>query len=355
MKTVRFAIVGCGRIAQRHAHHIIEHSFASLDATFDIKEEAAKQLAAGSSAKPFSSFSDLLKDPSIDIVNICTPNGTHHELATQSLKAGKHVLIEKPMAITKEECEDIISTAFSCDKKVFVVKQNRYNPPVQALKELVDEGRLGRLYFVSVNCFWNRNDQYYLSSDWKGTRLLDGGTLYTQFSHFVDVLYYLFGDIVSPKGVIKNVSHADLIEFEDTGSFVFHFKNGALGNFNYTTSSYKQNMEGSLTVFAEKGTIKIGGKYLNTIDYQLLEDFVIEDLPQSNPSNDYGYYEGSMSNHDRVIDNAVRALNGSEKIMTNAFDGMKVVEIIEKMYEAAGYSPRRSIGTGSQQQEAVVQ
>lgn len=333
---INFGIAGCGYISKRHAEHITAHPEARLIGGFDAKAERTQEFANAFGVKAYTSLSDMLSDAEIDIVNVCTPNGNHHSVAIEALKAGKHVLVEKPMAIKKEYCEDMIKTALDYNRELFVVKQNRFNPPVAAVKKLMNEGRLGSIYSVMLNCFWNRNAQYYQKSDWKGTADLDGGTLFTQFSHFIDIIYYLFGDFEVIDGIVKNANHGDLIEFEDSGNIIFHFrKSGALGSLNYTTSCYKQNMEGSITIFAEHATIKIGGKYLNTIDYQVTDGFDIEDLPASGPANNYGYYEGSMSNHDKIIHNVVEALNRREKIMTNAYEGLKVVELIENIYSTA--------------------
>ncbi|MEZ4981000.1 MAG: Gfo/Idh/MocA family oxidoreductase [Saprospiraceae bacterium] len=331
---IKFAVVGCGYISNRHGEHIQNHPEARLIGGFDIKPERTAEFAQKFNVKGYESLEALLADPEIDIVNVCTPNGNHHEVALKALEAGKHALVEKPMAIKKSYCEDMIKTALDNNKELFVVKQNRFNPPVMAVKQLMKDGRLGEVYNVVLNCYWNRNELYYTKSDWKGSLNLDGGTLYTQFSHFIDIVYYLFGDFEITASQMANVNHGDLIDFEDTGNIAFRFtKNGALGSMNYTTSCYKQNMEGSITIFAENATIKIGGKYLNTIDYQVTNDFDITDLPVSGPANNYGYYEGSMSNHDKIIHNVVEALNRREKIMTNAYEGLKVVEIIEKMYQ----------------------
>lgn len=333
---INFGIIGCGHIGKRHVKHILAHPQAAVQGVYDILEDRTQQLAQDATTSACSSMNELLSRSDIDIVNVCTPNGTHYEVAMAALNAGKHVLVEKPMAIKKAHCEEMVKTALNKNLSLFVVKQNRFNPPVQAVKQLIDSHKLGKLYMVTMNCFWNRNDQYYLNSDWKGTKDLDGGTLFTQYSHFIDVIYYLFGDLEVLDGITANVAHDKLIDFEDSGCLIFRFKeNGALGNLNYTTACYRQNMEGSITIFAENATIKIGGKYLNTIDYQATKDFDIKDLPTSNPANNYGYYEGSMSNHDKVIHNVVEALNGREPIMTNAYDGLKVVEIIEKMYKVA--------------------
>lgn len=333
--TVNFGIIGCGRIAERHAEHILNHDEAALTQVFDI--DAAKGAAFGDKfgVSVAGDLEELLSNDSIDIVNICSPNGIHYDGAMAVLNHNKHVLVEKPMALKKEHCEEMISKSLKVDKKLFVVKQNRFNPPVVALHDLIDNGKLGDIFQVVVNCYWNRNEDYYKNSDWKGTKELDGGTLYTQFSHFIDIFYYLFGDIDVESGVIGNFHLPDLIEFEDSGNFVFRFKNGGLGSLNYTTSSFGQNMEGSITVFAENATIKIGGQYLNVLEYQKTGGFDIGELPTSGKSNDYGHYQGSMSNHDKMIHNVIEALNGRESIMANAFEGMKVVEIIENFYKAA--------------------
>lgn len=334
---VKFGIVGCGHIAKRHAEHIIAHPGAELIACHDILPEKGNLFGEKFNIPFFSGLEELLAKEEIDILNICTPNGTHSSIAVRSLNAGKHTLVEKPMALSTKECEEMITASLMNNRQLFVVKQNRYNPPVVALKSMISQKKLGEIYFVQVNCFWNRNKEYYTQSDWKGTKKLDGGTLFTQFSHFVDIFYYLFGDVElsTVKGITENVNHQELIEFEDTGSFTFRFKSGAMGSINYTTSSFRKNMEGSITIFAENATIKVGGQYLNTLEYQETKDFKIENLPSPKAANDYGFYQGSMSNHDQVINNVVNTLGGREKMMTNAMEGMKVVEIIESMYTAA--------------------
>lgn len=335
-KNINFAIIGCGYVAQRHAKNIVANPEANLVGVYDIDADKTNDFANTYHCQAFETCEDLLQDKSIEIVSVCTPNGHHHEASLLALQAKKAVLVEKPMSIKKSWCEQMIKTALANNKALFVVKQNRFNPPVQAVFKLLKNGQLGKIYSVNVNCFWNRNERYYEQSAWRGTKKLDGGTLFTQFSHFIDVLYYLFGDIEVQSGMVANMNHQNLIEFEDTGHFIFQLKeHNALGQLSYSTSAYKQNMEGSITILAENATIKIGGKYLNTIDYQTTNGFDIEGLPVSNASNNYGFYEGSMSNHEAVISNAVAALKGREPIMANAYDGLKVVEIIEQLYAKA--------------------
>ena len=285
--------------------------------------------------KASGSFEELLDDKEIDIISVCTPSGDHYQSAKMILEAGKHVLIEKPMTLSTSQADSLIRIGLKKGKEIFIVKQNRYNDPVQALKKLIDEKKLGKIYMVVIDCFWNRNNDYYTSSSWKGKKSMDGGTLFNQFSHFVDLMYYLFGDIENISGIISNVNHKGLIEFEDSGVFNFNFLSGALGSFNFTTAAFEKNMEGSITVFAENGAIKLGGQYLNKIDYQRTKGFDITNLPETGPSNVYGYYQGSMSNHDKVIDNVIQALNGKTSFLTNAEDGKMVVNMIERMYSAS--------------------
>ncbi|ARN79297.1 oxidoreductase [Nonlabens spongiae] len=331
MKEITVAIIGCGRIAQRHAQHINNTEGLNLVAVCDIDENKAKELGAEYSVPHIKNAGDLFKIEDIDVVAICTPNGHHAEHSISALKAGKHVLCEKPMAISVHDCGEMIKTAEKYNKRLFVIKQNRFNPPVAAVKKAIEENKLGKINSVQLSCFWNRNENYYHNS-WKGTKELDGGTLFTQFSHFVDLLYYLVGDVKEAKAFGANFIHEGIIEFEDTGVVILKFFNDAIGTINYTVNSYGGNMEGSLTLFGDKGTVKIGGQYLNELEYQRFEDYSIEDLPQGNKPNNYGEYKGSMSNHDAIYENLVDVLSRGGSISTNMFEGLKTVEIISKIY-----------------------
>ena len=341
--SIRFAIIGCGRIAQRHAEHIDNNGI--LVAVCDIDKEKADALAARYNATPYYSINELLAaEKELDVVSICSPNGWHARHSIMALKSGFHVLCEKPMAISVTDCGEMINAAEKANKRLFAIKQNRFNPPVVAVKEAIEEGKLGRIFSIQLSCFWNRNADYYAHS-WKGTKELDGGTLYTQFSHFIDLLYWMIGDIKNVQAYTSNFAHEDIIEFEDTGVIIVEFKNGALGTINYTVNSYQKNMEGSLTIFGEKGTVKIGGQYLNELEYQNIEGFKIENLPEGGTANNYGTYQGSMSNHDKVYENLVAVLTNNASISTNAFEALKTVEIIEKIYDKAKVLQSKSILT----------
>lgn len=334
MDRLNIGIIGCGRIAQRHAEHISNK--AKLVAVVDIIPEKAEQLASKYGAKAYSSVEEMLdKEKNMDLVAVCSPNGLHAHHSIAALKAGFHVLCEKPMAIDVEDCGAMIQAAEKANRRLFAIKQNRFNPPVEAVKKILDEGKLGKILSVQLNCFWNRNADYYANS-WKGTLKMDGGTLFTQFSHFIDLLYWLVGDIDEVHSFMANLAHKDIIEFEDTGVVIIRFKNGALGTVNYNVNSFEKNMEGSLTLFGEKGTVKIGGQYLNELEYQHIEGLKIEDLPEGNKPNNYGNYVGSMSNHDKVYDNLIEVLQNGAPITTSSYEGMKTVEIIEKIYKSSG-------------------
>jgi UDP-N-acetyl-2-amino-2-deoxyglucuronate dehydrogenase len=330
---IKFAIVGCGRIAQRHAEHISKRG--QLVAVCDVVEDKAQQLATTYGATVYTSYTEMLANEStIDVIAVCSPNGLHAQHAIEGLKAGFHVLCEKPMGLSVNECGEMIQAAERANKRLFAIKQNRYNPPVAAVKDIIDAGKLGKVTSIQLSCFWNRNTDYYANS-WKGTKDLDGGTLYTQFSHFIDLLYWLIGDVEEVAAYMGNFAHEGIIEFEDTGVVIIKFTNGAIGTVNYTVNSFDKNMEGSLTIFGEKGTVKIGGQYLNELEYQQIQDYRIENLPEGNKANNYGNYTGSMSNHDKVYDNLIDVLTHNAPITTSSYEGMKTVEIIEKIYRAA--------------------
>jgi UDP-N-acetyl-2-amino-2-deoxyglucuronate dehydrogenase len=330
---IKFALIGCGRIAERHAEHI--NNLGLLVAVCDINLEKATLLGQKFNCSIFYNIDDLLKSNiDIDVVSICTPNGLHARHAIKSLKSGYNVLCEKPLAINCHDAGEMIKAAESANRRLFAIKQNRFNPPVVAIKDAIENGKFGKIYSIQLNCFWNRNNDYYKNS-WKGTRNLDGGTLYTQFSHFIDLLYWMIGDVKEVKAITSNFLHKEIIEFEDTGVAILEFENGCIGTINYTVNSFKKNMEGSLTIFGEKGTAKIGGQYLNELEYQQFEDFEIKDLPEGNKPNNYGNYIGSMSNHDLVYKNVIDVMNNGAKISTNSFEALKTVEIIEKIYKSA--------------------
>ena len=302
-------------------------------AVCDIIPEKAEGVAAKFDAKPFYSIDDLLQSQiGIDVIVVCTPNGLHAEHSIKFLKAGKHVLCEKPMCLKSTDAAKMIEAADNSRKKIFIVKQNRYNEPVQYIKKLIDNNKLGKIFSFQLNCFWNRPQAYYLNS-WKGTKDLDGGILYTQFSHFIDLLHWFMGDIDTVEGYKNTYRNRSQFELEDTGVAILKMKSGAIGTLNYTINSFSKNVEGSLSLFAEKGNVKIGGQYLNTLEWFDVEGESKPIISQSDLANDYGYYQGSMSNHHKVYDDLVQSIEGNGNLL-EAKDAIATVEMIEKIYAA---------------------
>lgn len=328
---IRFAVVGYGYIGKRHAEMINGFSEAELVAICDNRTKEAIGLTTD--LPFFSSIEDLLNSGiEIDVVTIATPNGLHAKHALIALQNNKHIVVEKPMSLTKTDCEKIIYKALQMHKKVFCVMQNRYSPPSIWLKEIVSEKRLGNIYMVQINCFWNRDDRYYKKDSWHGKKDMDGGTLFTQFSHFIDIMYWLFGDIKNIDSHLYNFNHSELSEFDDSGIVTFAFLEGGVGNINFSTSIWDKNLESSLTIVGEKGSVKIGGQYMNKVEHCHIKDYNMPDLPASNPPNDYGPFKGSAANHQYVFQNVIDVIHNKSSIDTNALEGMKVVEIIEKIY-----------------------
>ena len=330
---VRFVILGAGHIGKRHAEMVRRDEEGELVALVDVR--SMEECGAADFNVPFFHSLQEVLDAGLefDVVNVCTPNGFHAEQCIEALNAGKHVVCEKPMGLTKESCERVIFKSLQVSKQVFCVMQNRYSPPSEWIKKVITEGILGKVFMVQLNCYWNRDDRYYKKGGWKGSNELDGGTLFTQFSHFIDIMYWLFGDIDNIQGRFADFNHKDTTDFEDSGFVNFDFINGGMGSINYSTAVANQNLESSITVIGEKGSIKIGGQYMNEVEICNIAGYEMPELAPTNPGNDYGAYKGSAANHNYVIKNVVDTLKGRTSPTTNALEGLKVVEIIERIYK----------------------
>lgn len=331
-KKIKFAVVGCGHIGKRHAEMISRNQNAELVALIDVKKK--EDLGIDQYQVPFfNSIQDFVQSNiEVDVINIATPNGFHAAQALECLEAKKHVVIEKPMALNKQDAEKVIFKALQVHKHVFAVMQNRYSPPSVWIKDLIESGKLGKIFMVQLNCYWNRDDRYYKADSWHGKKDLDGGTLFTQFSHFIDIMYWLFGDLQNIQGKFNDFNHAQLTDFEDSGFVSFDFVNGGMGSLNYSTSVWNQNLESSMTIIAEHGSVKIGGQYMDKVEYCHIKDYTMPELAPTNPGNDYGAYKGSAQNHNFIIQNVIDVLGGNTAITTNALEGLKVVDIIERIY-----------------------
>jgi predicted dehydrogenase len=329
---IKFAVIGQGHIGKRHAEMIRQNPDSELVAVCDVLPKEQIGLTDIKEAY-FTDFDELLSsDLPFDVVNICTPNGYHAEYAVKALESKKHVVLEKPIALTKNDAEKVLFKSLEMSHHVFSVMQNRYSPPSVWLKEIIDNKLLGNIYMVKLDCFWNRDERYYKKGNWHGDAKLDGGTLFTQFSHFIDIMYWLFGDIQNIRGNFADFNHSKLTDFEDSGVVTFDFVNGGMGCLNYSTAVWNTNLESSITIIGSQGTVKVAGQYMNEVTYCNIKDYVMPELAPSNPPNDYGLYKGSAQNHHYVIQNVVEKLKYKGTITTNVLEGLKVVEIIERIY-----------------------
>lgn len=323
---IRFAIAGYGHIGKKLAAVINASAEMELVAVCDVK--AQKDLTV-----PFyDSLDKLLKSTEpFDVLCVATPNGLHAEHTLKALRSGHHVLVEKPMALAKEDCKNMIATTQEYGRQLFCVMQNRYAVASQWLKGLIDRNVLGNIFIVQVNCYWNRDERYYKTGNWHGTRSLDGGVLFTQFSHFIDMMHWLFGDVQNVHARIANFRHGHLTEFEDSGLVSFEFVNGGMGCMNFSTAVWDKNLESSITIIAGHGTVKVSGQYMERVELCNIKDYEMPAEMQLLLAN--GPTAGG--NHEYVFQNVVDVLKGRASMHNTPAEGMKVVDIIERINTAA--------------------
>lgn len=334
-KKIKFAVIGIGNIGSRHLAVLDTNSQAEITAMCDVNKllgkKFLKQYSNHANMEFYSDYDELLKKSDCEIVNICTPHGLHMEMAIKAAQRGKNILVEKPMALTVRDCQLMIEAAKNNNVKLMVVKQNRYNVPIALTKQAIEKKKLGKIYMVQCNVYWNRHQDYYKESNWRGKKQLEGGVLYTQVSHFIDLMIWWFGEVKNAKTSLDTKNHD--IEIEDCGNSIITFSSGVMGNLTWTTCVYNKNYEGSITIIGEHGTIKIGGQYLNKIEFWDIMAFPLpEDVEFVDKPNSYGQYQGSSSNHDKVINDVIRALLKERHNIVEGDEGMKTVEAIELIY-----------------------
>lgn len=327
-KKIRFSVVGLGHIGKLHANILTQHTQAELVAVCD---SSFIDPLPGSHAS-FSSLESLFNSgPEFDVLCIATPNGLHEQQALKALQAGKHVVIEKPMALSAAGCQKIIDLAAARQLRVFCVMQNRYSISSLWLKDILGKGILGKIYMVNISCCWNRDNRYYTPGNWHGSKQMDGGPLFTQFSHFVDALLWLFGDIYNIATRFANFNHHILTEFEDSGTIMFDFKAGGTGCFQYTTSCWERNLSNRMTIVAENGSIEIAGQYMENISYCHIKNYDFLTPKPGSPSN----YNGNivnLSNHHRFFDDVIMMLHDQPGTAASGTDGLRTVQTITDMY-----------------------
>lgn len=328
MNKVTFAVVGAGKIGVRHIEEINENPNCKLiaicDKDIDVKSRIPVNIPF------FDSVDELLQSGiDADYINICTPNGLHADQAIVALNAGYNVICEKPLALSVYDAKRIKEAQIKTKKEVICVMQNRFSPPSVLLKSVMDKGNLGDIYMVQINLLWNRDERYYKPKGWHGTQKLDGGVLFTQFSHFIDLVYWLFGDVTNIVSRFYDFNHSALTDFYDSGAVLFDIVKGGTGSITFSTSVAKENLESSIIVIGEKGSIKVSGQYMDTLEHFTVEGLEKPNIDKTMDANDYGAYKGSAANHAQIIQNAVDVANGKAEPATTLEEGIKTVEIIE--------------------------
>lgn len=328
----RYILVGCGAIAPKHIREIQRTGL--LVAVCDTDPARLSEYMHTYHVPGSTSFNELIrKKIEADIVVICTPNGYHASQSIEAMQHGYHVICEKPMAILSKDASNMLQVAEELDRSLTIVKQNRFNGPIVQLKDWITSGKSGKIFSISMNCLWNRNDAYYTSSNWRGTTELDGGILYTQFSHYIDFLYWIFGEVDEIKSLSSNVHHHRVMSLADQGVVVLKFNSGPLGTLHYSINAYEKNMESSLTVLAERGSVRIGGLSCNTFEYQHVSGASFINSSTTTEFNQYNAYSGSSSNHHFVYDHALKGIASGSYDTQSAFEAMKAVELIERIYK----------------------
>ncbi|MBF0547094.1 MAG: Gfo/Idh/MocA family oxidoreductase [Candidatus Riflebacteria bacterium] len=328
----KFGLVGCGRISKNHFKAFSDNSNrCKLTAVCDVVQERVEKAAKENGATPYLDIDEMLKKEELDAVVVSTPSGMHPAHGIKVAKSGRHVISEKPMGITLEAVDNLIHTCDEAKVHLFVVKQNRLNPTMQALKKAVDKGRFGRIFFAQSNIFWSRPQEYYDSARWRGTWEFDGGAFLNQASHYVDSLYWLIGDVENVSAITATLARK--IETEDTGAAILRFRNGAIGTINVTMLAYPKNFEGSITLLGEKGTVRISGIAINSIEKWEFSDYDDDDKEimanNYNPPNVYGF------GHSAYLHNVLDVLERKAEPETDGRSGRKSLELIHAIYRSS--------------------
>lgn len=328
---MNFAIVGCGFIAKKHAAAISQTESAKLVAVCDKDTGTMQFYKDQYGANDYNDIEEMLKKEDIDVVCICTPSGFHASIAVQVAEAKKHIVVEKPIAMTIKDTERIIEACRFNEVKLSVVHPNRFRPVVQELRKIMDQGLLGKISHASCIVNWNRNQEYYDQAAWRGTKQYDGGVLMNQAIHNLDLLLWFMG---KPKQVFSmEATRFRNIEAEDVSVGTIQFETGALGTFEASTTVYPKNYEESITIFGEKGTVKIGGTNALYFEHLVIEEMTdnqIQDLIESIKADPWG-----KPGHQWIIEDMINAINENREPAVTGEDGKGALELVLSFYESA--------------------
>lgn len=331
-RKIKIAVLGLGRISKNHLDSIEQHKeYLELVAVCDSRKEFVEEIANKYHVEGYLHLDDMLEHCNADIVTVCTPSGLHPIQTIQIAKSGRHIITEKPMATRWQDGIDMVRACETAGVRLFVVKQNRLNATLQMLKKAIDEGRFGRIYMANINVFWTRPQDYYDQASWRGTWALDGGAFMNQASHYVDLAHWLMGPVQSVQGMMATLERK--IEAEDTGVLNIRWRNGALGSVSVTMLTYPKNLEGSITILGEKGTVRIGGVAVNEIQEWTFSD----SLPEDEEIKSANYQTTSVYGfgHPLYYDNVIKSLQGKEKPLVDGQEGLASLELLIAAYRAA--------------------
>ena len=328
---VRIALVGCGRISRNHLEAIAKVQELELVSVCDVMIDRAREAGAAYGVPAFASLDEMLATVPSHVVTVCTPSGLHPAHGIVAAQAGRHVVTEKPMAISLEGADRLVQACDAAGVHLFVVKQNRLNPPIQLLKRAVEKGRFGRIFMANVTVRWTRPQDYYDQESWRGTWEFDGGAIMNQASHYVDLMQWIVGPVESV--MAKTATQARRIEAEDSGVAILKFRSGALGVIEVNVLTYPRNLEGSITILGEKGSVKVGGTAVNKVEHWSFETYDDDDklveASNTSPPTVYGF------GHEGYYRNLLPVLRGLSTPDTDGRAGRKSLELILGIYESA--------------------
>jgi UDP-N-acetyl-2-amino-2-deoxyglucuronate dehydrogenase len=331
-RKIRFALVGCGRIAQNHFASIKYHAeMAELLGVCDINPAALSDAEKITGAKPFKTLAEMLTDCDADVFILTTPSGLHSEQAIEIARAGKSVITEKPMATSWEDGKRMVKACDDAGVRLFVVKQNRHNATLQLLKKALDKKRFGKIYMVTLNVFWTRPQSYFDQGSWRGRWEFDGGAFMNQASHYVDLVDWLIGPLESLQAYTATLARD--IEAEDTGVISLKWRSGTLGSMNVTMLTYPNNLEGSITIIGEKGTVKVGGVAVNEIQHWDFKEPDLDDEKVKEASYETNSVYGF--GHPLYYNNVINVMRGKAEPEVDGREGLKSLEVIIATYLSA--------------------
>jgi UDP-N-acetyl-2-amino-2-deoxyglucuronate dehydrogenase len=341
MEKIRFCLVGCGRIAERHFEAISQLDTAEIVGVSDIDPNKLSAVATRFHINhTYLDYKDMLRKQTPDALLICTPSGLHPEMGVYAANKKIHIVTEKPMGTNLKQVDELINACNKNHVNLFVVKQKRLSPPIQKLKKAIEKGRFGRIFSVNMTVRWNNSQSFYDMSNWRGTWQMDGGAFLNQASHYFDLLRWLIGPVKSVMALTATVNHQ--IEVEDIGAGIIEFQNGCIGSVEVTMNTYPKNLEGSITVMGEFGTVKIGGISVNKIEHWEFMDYDEEDEHIDNSVQTISSY-----GHLGFLANVVDVLLGRAKPIINGDEARKTLEIILAMYKSAQTGKKISVETSA--------